>query len=73
MWVSLFLLQLYAAHDASDERLIGYFRKHQQPEKLMVGDNFATFYFRFEHRPLLLRALLALSLNRWLDAQAGAL
>lgn len=70
MWVSLFLLQLYAAQDA---RVIGHFRKHQPPEELVVGDSFATFYFRFEHQPLLLRALLALSLNRWLDAQAGAL
>jgi hypothetical protein len=62
------LKQLYATHDTR----IGLFRKHQPPELLEIGDNYATFYFRFSHPPLLLTALLALSLNRWLDSQAGA-
>ena len=62
--------QLYATHDT--EILIGHFRKHQPPESLEIGDNYATFYFRFSHPPLLLHALLALCLNRWLDSQAGA-
>jgi hypothetical protein len=67
--ILLTFLQLYAIHD--NEVLIGLFRKHQPPEMLEVGDNYATFYFRFSHQPLLLHALLALSLNRWLDSQAG--
>jgi len=54
------------------ERVIGYFRKHQPPEVLSIGINYATFYFQFQHEPLLLRALLALCLNRWLDAQGSA-
>jgi len=50
---------------------IGIFRKHHPPEQLAVGDNYATLYFSFLHRPLLVNALLALSLNRWLDSQDG--
>jgi hypothetical protein len=65
-----FPLQLYAAH--ASEVLIGLYRKHQPPEVLSIGDNYATFYFRFSHEPLLLHALLALSLNRWIDCQAAA-
>jgi hypothetical protein len=65
-----FFLQLYAA--AEPVVCIGLFRKHHPPEQLTVGDNYATFYFRFLHRPLLVNALLALSLNRWLDSQNGA-
>ena len=64
--------QLYSTHAQDTEILIGLFRKHQPPEALEIGDNYATFYFRFSHPPLLLHALLALSLNRWLDSQAGA-
>jgi hypothetical protein len=60
------LLQLYGAHGPA-EVCIGLFRKHRPPEELIVGDNYATLYFRFLHGPLLLNALLALSLNRWLD------
>ena len=64
--------QLYATPTPDTETLIGLFRRHQPPESLEIGDNYATFYFRFSHPPLLLHALLALSLNRWLDSQAGA-
>jgi hypothetical protein len=60
---------LYAAHQP--DVVIGLFRKHQPPEPLAVGNNYATFYFRFSHQRLLLHALLALSLNRWLDLQEG--
>ncbi|KAI0296050.1 hypothetical protein BC826DRAFT_261638 [Russula brevipes] len=62
-------LQLYAAHQP--DVVIGLFRRHQPPEPLAVGDNYATFYFTFSHQRLLLHALLALSLNRWLDLQDG--
>jgi hypothetical protein len=62
-------LQLYAA-DEPDVR-IGLFRKYNPPEELTIGDNYATFFFYFLHAPLLLNALLALSLNRWLDFQDG--
>ena len=64
-----FFLQLYAAHEPFLR--IGLFRKHHPPERLPVGDNYATFSFSFLHRPLLVNALLALSLNRWLDSQVG--
>jgi hypothetical protein len=64
-----FFLQLYGAFEPVV--CIGLFRKHHPPEQLAVGDNYATFYFRFLHRPLLVHALLALSLNRWLDSQDG--
>jgi len=60
---------LYAANEP-DVR-IGMFRKHNPPEELTIGDIYATFYFNFLHAPLLLKALLALSLNRWLDFQDG--
>jgi len=50
---------------------IGLFRKHHPPEQLEVGDSYATFFFNFLHRPLLVNALLALSLNRWHDSQDG--
>jgi hypothetical protein len=70
LWGCGIFSQLYAIHDS--EVVIGLFRKHQPPEELSVGDNYATFYFRFSHGPLLLHALLALSLNRWLDSQAAA-
>jgi len=63
---------LYSTHAQDTEILIGLFRRHQPPEALEIGDNYATLYFRFSHPPLLLHALLALSLNRWLDSQAGA-
>jgi hypothetical protein len=59
--------QLYAAFEPAV--CIGLFSKHHPPEQLAVGDNYATFFFRFLHRPLLVNALLALSLNRWLDSQ----
>jgi hypothetical protein len=65
-----FLLQLYAAHEPDVVR-IGLFRKHRPPEELSVGLNYATFYFVFLHGPLLLNALLALLLNRWLDFEDG--
>jgi hypothetical protein len=65
-----FRLQLYAAHNSNGDVRIGIFREHHPPEKTTVGDIYATFYFRFSHEPLLLHALLALSLNRWLDSQA---
>lgn len=73
-WLSFFccwgvFLQLYAT-DEPDVR-IGLFRRHNPPEELTVGDNYATFFFHFVHAPLLLNALLALSLNRWLDSQDG--
>lgn len=58
--------ELYAAFEPVV--CIGLFRKHHPPEQLSVADNYATFQFRFLHRPLLLNALLALSLNRWLDS-----
>jgi hypothetical protein len=58
-------LQLYAAHEP--DTLIGLFRMHHPPELLNVGTNYATFFFVFFYEPLLLRALLALCLNRWLD------
>jgi hypothetical protein len=64
-----FFLQLYAAPEPAV--CIGLFRKHNPPEQLAVGDNYATFFFSFLHRPLLVNALLALSLNRWLDSQDG--
>ena len=64
-----FFLQLYAAPEPAV--CIGLFRKHHPPEQLAVGDNYATFFFNFLHRPLLVHALLALSLNRWLDSQDG--
>jgi len=63
------LLQLYAAHEP--DTCVGLFRMHRPPEPLTVGDNYATFYFVFLHEPLLLQALLALCLNRWLDREAG--
>jgi hypothetical protein len=62
-------LQLYAAH-GPDVR-IGLFHRHNPPEELALGDSYATFFFSFLHPPLLLNALLALSLNRWLDFQGG--
>ena len=62
-------LQLYAAHEP--DTLIGLFRMHRPPEVLTVGNNYATFFFVFLHEPLLLRALLALCLNRWLDREMG--
>lgn len=62
---------LYTARDHDPVIRIGMFRKHQPPEQLPVGDNYATFFFHFEHKALLLHALLALSLNRWLDSQHG--
>jgi hypothetical protein len=65
-----FLLQLYTGHEPDVVR-IGLFRKHRPPEELSVGDNYATFYFGFLHEPLLFNALLALSLNRWLDFENG--
>lgn len=58
---------LYAAHEP--DTLIGLFRMHRPPERLVVGDNYATFFFPFSHEPLLLHALLALCLNRWLDRE----
>jgi len=62
----------YDLHAANDpDTVVGLFRKHQPPEVLPVGDNYATFYFGFSHEPLLLHALLALCLNRWLDSQEG--
>lgn len=67
--VGLNFLQLYAA-DGPDV-CIGLFRRHNPPEELAVGDSYATFFFSFLHPPLLLNALLALSLNRWLDFQGG--
>jgi len=63
------LLQLYSGHEPAV--CIGLFRKHYPPENLSVGDNYATFHFSFSHEPLLVKALLALSLNRWLDSQGG--
>ena len=66
-WV--IFLQLYAAHEP--DVCIGLFRKHYPPEENSVGDIYATFFFKFVHGPLLLNALLALSLNRWLDFQDG--
>jgi hypothetical protein len=66
-WV--IFLQLYAAHEP--DVCIGLFRKHYPPEENSVGDIYATFFFKFVHEPLLLNALLALSLNRWLDFQDG--
>jgi hypothetical protein len=62
-------VQLYAAHEP--DTCIGTFRKHHPPEILAVGKNYATFFFGFSHEPLLLHALLALCLNRWLDLQDG--
>jgi hypothetical protein len=62
-------LQLYAAHEP-DVR-IGLFRKHHPPEENSLGDIYATFNFEFVHEPLLLNALLALCLNRWLDFHDG--
>jgi hypothetical protein len=66
-----FFLQLYAAHEPAV--CIGLFHTHHPPERIEVGDNYATFSFSFLHRPLLVNALLALSLNRWLDSQVGQL
>ncbi|KAI0303488.1 hypothetical protein B0F90DRAFT_1378643 [Multifurca ochricompacta] len=63
------ILQLYVAHEPYT--LIGLFRRHRPPEVLPVGNNYASFFFRFSHEPLLLCALLALCLNRWLDRQDG--
>ncbi|KAF8479082.1 hypothetical protein DFH94DRAFT_39379 [Russula ochroleuca] len=60
---------LYAAHEP-DVR-IGLFRKHHPPEENSLGDIYATFNFEFVHEPLLLNALLALCLNRWLDFHDG--
>ncbi|KAH9977288.1 hypothetical protein BGW80DRAFT_844682 [Lactifluus volemus] len=60
---------LYAAHEP--DTCIGTYRKHQPPEALAVGKNYATFFYGFSHEPLLLHALLALCLNRWLDLQNG--
>lgn len=60
---------LYAAHEP--DTLIGLFRMHRPPEVLTVGNNYATFFFVFLHEPLLLHALLALCLNRWLDRAVG--
>ena len=65
-----FFLQLYVAGEPAVR--IGQFRKHHPPEQLAVGDNYATFHFNFLHRPLLVTALIALSLNRWLDSPAVA-
>ncbi len=62
-------LQLYAADEPAVR--IGLFRQHSPPEQLDLGDNYATFYFNFLYEPLLLNALLALSLNRWIDGQDG--
>jgi hypothetical protein len=64
-----FSLQLYAAFEPAV--CIGLFCKHHPAEQLAVGDSYATFFFSFLHRPLLVNALLALSLNRWLDSQDG--
>lgn len=64
-----FFMQLYG--DFEPVVRIGLFRRHYPPEQILVGDNYATFYFRFLHSPLLVNALLALSLNRWLDSQDG--
>src|ERR1700761_346453 len=60
-------LQPYPAPEP--DPLIGLFRMHRPPEVLTVGNNYATFFFVFLHEPLLLRALLALCLNRWLDRE----
>jgi len=60
---------LYAANHSDSDKVIGLFRKHQPPEVLAVGNSYATFHFGFSHEPLLLYALLALCLNRWLDSQ----
>ena len=62
-------MQLYG--DFEPVVRIGLFRRHYPPEQILVGDNYAAFYFRFLHSPLLVNALLALSLNRWLDSQDG--
>lgn len=68
--LGFFFLQLYAAGEPAVR--IGLFRKHHPPEQLAVGDSYATFHFNFSHRPLLVNALIALSLNRWLDSPAVA-
>ncbi|KAH9038983.1 hypothetical protein EDB85DRAFT_363811 [Lactarius pseudohatsudake] len=52
---------------------VGLFRMHRPPEQLSVGDNYATLYFVFLDEPLLLHALLALCLNRWLDREVACL
>ncbi|KAH9001627.1 hypothetical protein EDB92DRAFT_1939432 [Lactarius akahatsu] len=62
---------LYAANEP--DVCVGLFRMHRPPEQLTVGDNYATLFFVFLHEPLLLHALLALCLNRWLDREVACL
>ncbi|KAI0259942.1 hypothetical protein BC834DRAFT_590358 [Gloeopeniophorella convolvens] len=51
---------------------IGVFRRARPLEHIPnVGDIFATLWYSFQHPPLLLKAILALCLNRWLDLQEG--
>ena len=64
-----FFLQLYAAPEPVR---IGQFHKHHPPERLSVWDGYPTFCFSFLPGPVLLvKALLALSLYRWLDTLDG--
>ena len=60
----MIFLHLYAAHEP--DVCIGLLGKHYPPEENSVDDIYAAF-FKFVHRPLLLNALLASSLSRWLD------
>ncbi|KAI9446813.1 hypothetical protein H4582DRAFT_610591 [Lactarius indigo] len=62
---------LYVANEP--DVCVGLFRMHRPPEQLTVGDNYATLFFVFLHEPLLLHALLALCLNRWLDREVVGL
>ncbi len=58
-----FWLQLYSGPNTR----LACFRRFRQPRETPVGPAHALLQYSFDDDRLMLEALLALSLNRWID------